>query len=116
MHNLFGNALDFYIHLDCGNALLRARNLKVHVAEEVFETLNIGQYLEFARLLIFDKTHCDARLMGTPASISAIVEPQTEAMDEEPFDEVMSLTTLIAYGNSSSGGSTGINARSASAP
>ena len=35
-------------------------------------------------------------LIGTPAFISAIVEPHTEAIDEEPFDEVISFTTLIA--------------------
>src|SRR5258707_3243377 len=35
---------------------------------------------------------------GTPASISAREEPHTEAIDEEPFDSVISETTRITYG------------------
>ena len=31
-------------------------------------------------------------LMGTPVSIKASVEPQTDAIDEEPFDESTSET------------------------
>jgi hypothetical protein len=31
------------------------------------------------------------RLMGTPASIMASEPPQTDAIDDEPFDSVMSL-------------------------
>ena len=61
VHNLFGNALDFDIHLDSGNTLCGARNLEVHIAEEVFKSLNIGKHLEVARFLIFDKTHSNAR-------------------------------------------------------
>ena len=36
VHNLFGNALDFYIHLDSGDTVFSSRDLKVHIAEEVF--------------------------------------------------------------------------------
>ena len=43
-------------------------------------------------------------LILTPASISESVEPQTEAIEEEPFDSRMSDTTRIVYGNSSAGG------------
>ena len=32
--------------------------------------------------------------MGTPASMSAKVEPQTEAMEDEPFEERISETNL----------------------
>ena len=32
------------------------------------------------------------RLSGTPASISASEAPQTEAIDDEPFDSVISET------------------------
>ena len=35
------------------------------------------------------------RLIGTPASISARLPPQTEAIDEEPLDSVMSEVTRI---------------------
>ena len=37
---------------------------------------------------------------GTPASISARQPPHTEAIDDEPFDSVISETTRIEYGNS----------------
>ena len=39
-------------------------------------------------------------LIGTPASISASVEPQTEPIDDEPFDSSVSETIRIVYGNS----------------
>jgi hypothetical protein len=54
--------------------------------------------------------------MGTPASIKARVDPQTDAIEVEPLEERTSLTTRMVYGNSSSGGMTGRSARSASAP
>ena len=41
-------------------------------------------------------TPATGALMGTPASMSAIVEPQTDAMEEEPLEDIMSLTTLMA--------------------
>ena len=53
---------------------------------------------------------------GMPASISARLAPQTEAIDEEPFDSRMSETTRSEYGDSSSVGSTALIARSANAP
>ena len=46
-------------------------------------------------------------VIGTPASISASVEPQTDAIDDEPFDSSTSLIRRIVYGKSSFGGSTG---------
>ena len=55
-------------------------------------------------------------LIGTPASISESVEPQTEAIDVEPFDDSTSETTRIVYGHCSWLGRTGMSARSASAP
>ena len=55
-------------------------------------------------------------LIGTPASISARVEPQTEPCEVEPLDEMTSETRRSAYGNSLTGGMTGSSARSASAP
>jgi hypothetical protein len=53
---------------------------------------------------------------GTPALSSDMVEAQTEPMDVEPLELSASETWRIAYGNSSRFGSTGIRARSASAP
>ena len=55
-------------------------------------------------------------LIGTPASMRASVEPHVDAMEDEPLLDITSETTLIAYGNSSSLGSTGIRALSARAP
>ncbi len=55
-------------------------------------------------------------LIGTPASISAMQDAQVEAMEVEPLDSSVSETARMAYGNSSTDGSTGSRARSASAP
>ena len=55
-------------------------------------------------------------LIGTPAAISDIHDAHVEAIDVEPFDSNVSDTLLIAYGNSSSLGRTGIRAFSANAP
>src|SRR5262245_66544916 len=55
-------------------------------------------------------------LIGTPASISESVEPQTEPIDDEPFDSSVSETMRIVYGNSSSDGIIGSSALWASAP
>src|SRR3989454_11097801 len=55
-------------------------------------------------------------LIGTPASIRESVDPHVEAIDEDPFDSRVSLTTRMVYGNSSFVGRIGKRARSASAP
>src|SRR5918996_6323254 len=55
-------------------------------------------------------------LIGTPASIRDSVEPQTEPIEDEPFDSSVSETSRIVYGNSSGVGITGSSARWASAP
>ena len=54
--------------------------------------------------------------IGTPASISANVEPQTDAIDVEPFDIRTSETQRRVYGKSSTDGSTGSRARSPNMP
>ncbi len=53
---------------------------------------------------------------GTPASIRASEEPQTEAIDEEPFDSVISETTRMVYGKASSDGITASTPRLARRP
>jgi len=53
---------------------------------------------------------------GTPASINASEAPHTEAIDDEPFDSVISETTRIVYGKLSLLGSSGWIARQASLP
>src|SRR5260370_28050127 len=53
---------------------------------------------------------------GTPASSIDIEPPHTVAIDEEPFDSVMSETMRSVYGNVVSSGSTPSSARRAKAP
>ena len=48
--------------------------------------------------------------------MSASVEPQTDPIDEEPFDSSVSETMRTVYGKSSSDGIIGSSARCASAP
>ena len=43
---------------------------------------------------------------GTPASIIDNEPPHTEAIDDEPFDSVISETTRIVYGKSVAAGET----------
>ncbi len=57
-----------------------------------------------------------AEANGTPASINARLAPQTEAIELDPFDSRMSLTTRSVYGNTVSSGIMGVKERSASAP
>ena len=59
--NFFVDALDFNIHLNGGDAFGRTRNFEVHISEEIFETLYIAHNGNSARLVVLDKTHCDAR-------------------------------------------------------
>src|SRR3989338_4224213 len=54
--------------------------------------------------------------IGPPPSMNARQAAHTEAMLEEPFDERISDTIRIVYGNISFGGNRGSIARSASAP
>ena len=55
-------------------------------------------------------------LIGTPASIRASVEPQTDPIDDDPFDSSVSETIRIVYGNSAAVGIIASSARCASAP
>ena len=61
-------------------------------------------------------TPATGALIGTPASIRESVLAQVLAIDDEPLLARTSLTSLNAYGNSSSEGITGSSARSARAP
>ena len=57
-----------------------------------------------------------ADFTGTPASISARDAPQTDAIEEEPLDSVISETTRTVYGNSSWDGITASTPRFARRP
>src|SRR3982751_366582 len=56
------------------------------------------------------------RLIGTPASMSASVPPQTLAMLDEPLDSRISETSRTVYGKRVAGGMTALSDRSASIP
>ena len=55
-------------------------------------------------------------LIGTPAAIIDKLPPQTEAIELDPFDSVISLTTLMEYGNSLRFGTKGLRDLLANAP
>ena len=79
-----------------GDAVLGAGHLEVHVAEMIFVAENVGEHRE--ALAFQDEAHGDARdrrFSGTPASISASEVPHTVAIEDEPFDSVISDTTRI---------------------
>ena len=61
VHDLFGDALDLDVHLDGGDAVDGTRDLEVHIAEEVFKALDVGKDAEFARCLVLDEAHRNAR-------------------------------------------------------
>src|SRR6478735_1037752 len=55
-------------------------------------------------------------MIGTPASMRAKQPPQIEAIEVEPLEAMISDTTRMEYGKTSSGGRIGTSERSASAP
>ena len=61
-------------------------------------------------------TPATGALIGTPASMSEREPPHTAAIDDEPLDSTVSVTTRTVKGKSSSLGSTGRRDFSASAP
>ncbi len=76
-----------------------AGDLEVHVAVVVFGAGDVAQ--STAHLPVFSSmtspiaTPATGATIGTPASISARAPPQTEAIDEDPFDSRMSETMRI---------------------
>jgi hypothetical protein len=76
---------------------LGAGHLEVHVAEMILVAEDVGEHRE--ALAFEDEAHGDAGardgFSGTPASISASEVPQTVAIEDEPFDSVISETTRI---------------------
>jgi hypothetical protein len=61
-------------------------------------------------------TPATGALIGTPASISASEEPQTDAIELEPFDSRISLTMRSTYGNFAMSGITAAMPRRARLP
>ena len=58
-HDLLGDALDLDVHLERGDAVLRAGDLEVHVAEMILVAEDVGEDGEAVVLL--DQAHGDAR-------------------------------------------------------
>ena len=96
--NLLVNPLDLDVHLDGGNALIRAGNLEVHVAQEVLEALNIREHDDLVVLSLMRPIAMPATgfLIGTPASMSARELAQMLACEVEPFELSTSDTARIA--------------------
>ena len=96
--NLNRKALGLVVHLQGGDALGGARYLEVHVAQEVLKTLDVGQ--DHNAVVFLDKAHGDAgnrcAQRNAERSMSARVEPQVEAIEEEPLDSMTSETTRMA--------------------
>ena len=62
LHDFLGNALNFDVHLQGGDALGAAGDLEVHVAQVVLVTQNVGQ--DGKAIAFFDQTHGDACHVG----------------------------------------------------
>ncbi len=43
LHDFFGDALNFNVHLERGNTGFRARHFEVHIAKVIFIAKNVGQ-------------------------------------------------------------------------
>ena len=80
--------MDLNIHLDRGNTFGSTGYLKVHISEEVFQSLDIGQQNEIVIGL--------AGYQGTPAAIRDMQEAQVDAMEVDPLDSKVSDTVRIA--------------------
>ena len=96
------------VHLQRGDSGARARDFEIHVAVVIFRAGDVGEH---GVVVAFDhQAHGDAR--ARRADRNARIHqresepPHTVAIDDDPFDSRMSETRRIAYGKSSSGGST----------
>ncbi len=90
--DLLADAVDLQVELDAGDAVLRAGDLEVHVAEVVLVADDVGRAASnlspsFTRPIEMPAT---GLVIGTPAAIRASVPPQTLAIELEPFDSRMS--------------------------
>ena len=95
-HDVDRDPGDLDVHLDRGDAVDRTRDLEVHLAQRVFDALDVGEDACFLPLRMSPiATPATCFLIGTPASISESVVPQTDAIDDEPLDSSVSLITRI---------------------
>ena len=84
---LHGQTGDLHVHLQGGDALLGAGHLEVHVAEEVLDALmSVSTRTSLPSRIKPMAAPATGAAIGTPASISARVLPQTEPMEVEPLE------------------------------
>ena len=97
LDDLFADAVDLQVELNARDAVLRAGDLEVHVAEVVFVADDVGQQGPLVVASFTRPTEMPATglVIGTPAAISPSVAPQTLAIELEPFDSRMSEITRI---------------------
>ena len=62
LHNFFGNALDLDVHLQRRNTVGGTSHFKVHVAQMIFVTQDVGQHREAVGF--FDQAHGDTCHLG----------------------------------------------------
>ena len=55
LHDFFGNALNFDVHLQSGDAIGGARDFEVHIAEVIFIAQDVGQHGK--TVAFFDEAH-----------------------------------------------------------
>ncbi len=87
LQELGRDARDLHVHLQRGDAVPGTCDLEVHVAHVVLEPLDVAE--DDVVLALLDEAHRDPRhgaFIGAPPSISASVEPQTLAIEDEPLD------------------------------
>ena len=97
LHDLGRDAGNLDVHLQRGDARCGARNLEVHVAEVILVAQDVGQHGPFA-VIFQDQTHRhtgDRGLQRHARVHHGQDPPQTDAIEDEPFDSVISDTTRI---------------------
>ncbi len=94
-HHLGRDARHLDVHLQRGDALRGAGDLEVHVAVVILGAGDVGEDGVLAGLLVHDQAHRNAgdRRLDRHAGIHHRHRPpQTDAIDEDPFDSRMSET------------------------
>ena len=102
-HDFVADAGKFQIELETGDAGFGSAKFEIHVAEMIFGADDVGQkfvafQLPLSPYSVTRPTEIPATgvLIGTPASISASMPPQTLAIEVEPFDSMISLEMRMA--------------------
>ena len=96
LQDLARQAADLDVHLQGGDALAGAGDLEVHIAVVIFGAGDVGKNgVVVAFLHQSHRYACNCALERNAASKSARLAPQTDAIEDEPFDSRMSETMRI---------------------